>query len=83
MLERKAIELIEEMNEAKNEMREMFIDLIDIEDLDDEGVKNLKLMGKCLGIMTKSMEYMQDEAQVLDSMNRKLDQVILSLSIRN
>lgn len=83
MLERKAIELIEEMNEVKNEMREMFIDLIDIEDLGDETVKQLKLMGKCLGIMTKSMRYMQDEAQVLDSMNGKLDQVILSLSIRN
>lgn len=80
MLERKAIELIEEMNEVKNDMRKMFIDLINIEDLDDEEVKNLKLMGKCLGIMTKSMEYMQDEAQVLDSMNGKLDQVILSLS---
>lgn len=80
MLERKAIELIEEMNEVKNDMRKMFIDLINIEDLDDEEVKNLKLMGKCLGIMTKSMEYMQDEAQVLDSMNEKLDQVIRSLS---
>lgn len=80
MLEQKAIELIEEMNEVKNDMRKMFIDLINIEDLDDEEVKNLKLMGKCLGIMTKSMEYMQDEAQVLDSMNGKLDQVILSLS---
>ena len=80
MLEQKAIELIEEMNEVKNDMRKMFIDLINIEDLDDEEVKNLKLMGKCLGIMTKSMEYMQDEAQVLDSMNGKLDQVIRSLS---
>lgn len=83
MLEKKTIKLIEEMNEVKNEMGKMFIDLIDIEDLDDEKVKQLKLMGKCLGIMTKSMKYMQAQAQVLDSMNGKLDQVIRSLSIKN
>ena len=78
MLERKANEIVEEMNEVKSAMSKQFLGLIDIDMLDDESVENLKLLNRCYRLMDSSMEYMVEQAVVMDQMNNKMD-VILDL----
>lgn len=76
MLSEKAKKLVEEMNELKAQMSKQIFGLIDIEYIDEEEIENLKLMKKCYELMNDSMEYMVEQAEVMDQMNLKLDLIL-------
>lgn len=83
MLERKANEIVEEMNEVKSAMSKQLLGLIDIDMLDDESVENLKLLNRCYRLMDSSMEYMVEQAVVMDRMNNKMDMILDLLKKRS
>lgn len=83
MLERKANEIVEEMNEVKSAMSKQLLGLIDIDMLDDESVENLKLLNRCYRLMDSSMEYMVEQAVVMDQMNNKMDMILDLLKKRS
>lgn len=76
MLERKATKIVEEINELKSVMGKQLLGLVDIECIDDEGIESLKLLSRCYKLMDSSMEYMVEQANTIDQLNRKLDKVI-------
>ena len=76
MLEMKAKKLVEEMNELKAQMNKQFLNLIDIECIDEEEIENLKLMKRCYEIMNDSMEYTVEQAKVMDQMNDKMNKIL-------
>lgn len=76
MLEMKAKKLVEEMNELKAQMSKQFLNLIDIECIDEEEIENLKLMKRCYEIMNDSMEYTVEQAKVMDQMNDKMNKIL-------
>lgn len=79
MLEMKAKKLVEEMNELKAQMSKQFLNLIDIDTLDEEEIENLKLMKRCYELMNDSMEYMVEQAITMDQMNYKMDKILILL----
>lgn len=83
MLERKAKEIVEEMNEVKSAMSKQFLGLIDIDCIDDDSIESLKLLTRCYRIMDSSMEYMVEQANTIDQLNEKLDKVIDLLNKRS
>lgn len=76
MLEIKAKKLVEEMNELKAQMSKQFLNLIDIDMLDEEEIENLKLIKRCYDIMNESMEYTVEQAKVMDQMNDKMNKIL-------
>lgn len=76
MLEIKAKKLVEEMNELKAQMSKQFLNLLDIDMLDEEEIENLKLIKRCYDIMNESMEYTVEQAKVMDQMNDKMNKIL-------
>ena len=76
MLERRAIELKEEVNKLKTICLEEFVNNDSIESVDERGFKGLK---STLKLVNLSMEFMQEEARMIDEMNKKLDKILEKL----
>lgn len=76
MLEKKARELVEEMDEIMSQLSKQLMGQIDIDCLDDDEIENLKLLKRCYGLMDKSMGFMLEQARMMDSIDKKLDRLI-------
>lgn len=76
MLTKKAERLMEKMNELKAQMGKQFCGLIDIEYIDEDEIENLKLLKKCYELMNDSMEFMLEQARMMDSIDKRLDKLI-------
>lgn len=76
MLERKAKKIVEEMDEVKTCLAKMFAENIDLDCLDEEELQAIKVMSKCYKLMSSSMEYMVEQAIMMDQMNKKMDKIL-------
>lgn len=64
--------LIEELNELKEDFAKEF----GMDMLEDMSGKEFLLLKKCFNLMKSSEELMLEQAEMMDSMNEKLDRLI-------
>lgn len=76
MLECKAKKIVEEMNEVKTCLAKLLAENIDLDCLDEEELRAIEVMSKCYKLMSSSMEYMVEQAIMMDRMNEKMDKVL-------
>ena len=72
MLENKAIKLVTEANELMNFCVKQ-LSACDIKDMDAD---NFVAIQKCIGLVDSACELMVEEAQMMDDMDHKLDEVL-------
>ena len=73
MLVEKTNQLIEETNELKDLcFKQIYSDIL--EDMDDE---NLVLYAKMFKLLNTSMEVVKEQAEVIESINNKLDELLI------
>ena len=72
MLENKTITLVTEPNELMNFCVKQ-LSACDIKDMDAD---NFVAIQKCIGLVDSACELMVEEAQMIDDMDRKLDEVL-------
>ena len=72
MLENKTIKLVTEANELMNFCVKQ-LSACDIKDMDAD---NFVAIQKCIGLVDSACELMVEEAQMMDGMDRKLDEVL-------
>lgn len=73
MLVKKTNQLIEETNELKDLcFKQIYSDIL--EDMDDE---NLVLFTKMFKLLNTSMEVVKEQAEVIESINDKLDELLI------
>ena len=72
MLENKTIKLVTEANELMNFCVKQ-LSACDIKDMDAD---NFVAIQKCIGFVDSACELMVEEAQMMDDMDHKLDEVL-------
>ena len=73
MLVEKTNQLIEETNELKDLcFKQIYSDIL--EDMDDE---NIVLYAKMFKLLNTSMEVIKEQAEVIESINNKLDELLI------
>lgn len=76
MLAMKAMELHKEINEMRDSINKYMMSEIDFESILDLDPRVMDLLKRSYSLMDKSMEYMLAEADVIDSIDKKLDILI-------